>query len=299
MPITVPYKVLAKGYSITGDARSGLKATVPYLLAWGDALTFAAEILTAPSATVIGPVAWFAPLQFPVPIAGQTKPLYAQRFSIVPEGASNSAVPTKGLAPGEFFTKAVVTVEFETPAYPQTSGDDPNGFNQLDPSNPITACEQSVHIGGRMQTVKGRGYKYQTSGKPVPGDMAIPAGEVKLRLKFPRIPYLPWGLIAPYINKINQNPILQVNTGALLLEGMDTEETPGTDGSMQQSLVLEFAVNLVGIDDGSGLPVGTDWNKQPLNDGSGTWDYVVAASASTKFLFGYADFRNIFTKITF
>ena len=36
--ITVPYKILADGYEITGDVRNGLHATVPYLLAWTDAV---------------------------------------------------------------------------------------------------------------------------------------------------------------------------------------------------------------------------------------------------------------------
>ena len=299
MSITVPYKILAKGYEITGDARSGLKATVPYFVAWSDALTFAAEILTAPSASVIGPVTWFPPYQFPVQIAGATRPLYAQRFAITPVGASDTAVPTRGLAPGEFFTNAIVTVEFESPPYIQQSGDDPYNLNQLDPGNPITACEQSVHIGGRMQAVKGRGYKYETSGKPVPGDLAIPVAEAKLRLRFPRIPYLPWSLVAPYINKVNSSALLQANTGALLLEGMDTDVTPGSDGSLQQALVLEFAVNLVGFVDPTTTPVGTDWNKMPTNDGSGDWDRVVSSSNSSNYLFGYADFTQIFTKITF
>lgn len=300
--ITVPYRIMPKGYQLEGDVRSGLKATVPVLLAWSDAFTFLNEVLVSPSAIRAGLVSWNAPLQFPVPFGGRTPALYVQGFSCLPCGASGIPVPeggNAGLAPGEFYTNAIVTLRFESITSVQQAGDDPNGLNQLDPENPITACEQSVKLGGKMTTVKGRGYQYKTSGKPIPGDMAVPSTEAKLILKFPRIPYLPWQLVAPFVGKVNQAVIFGTAVGALLLDGMDTDVTPQPDGSIQQKLVLEFSVNLP-ADPGAGGSgaVGTDWNSVALNDGSGGWDLAVSASGGVPAI-GYVDFRQIFNAISF
>ena len=297
--ITVPYKILADGYRISGDVRSGLKATVRYFVSWSNALTFVNEVLVSPAATVVGLVSWNAPYQFPVQFGGLAPSLYVQAFDIQPCGASATPVPTGGLAPGEYYTFAIVTLQFESVLAIQQASDDPNNLNQLDPENPITACEQSVKLGGKMTTVKGRGYKYQTSGNPIPGDMAVPSTEARLILKFPRIPYLPWEFVAPYIGKVNQDVTLGCAKGALLLDGMDTDVTPSVNGTIQQKLVLEFAVNLPADPGGGGAgAVGTDWNSVPLNDGTGGWDLAVSTTGGVPPI-GYVDFRTIFNYIQF
>ncbi len=301
--ITVPYQIVPHDYEIEGDVRSGLRATVTCKLAWSDAITFVNEVLVAPQAERVGLITWNAPLQFPsigLTGANSTPPIYCQGFRIRPQGAGNAGTitPNGGLAPGEFFDTAFVTLRFESVTYINQTGDDPGFLNQLDPENPITACEQSVKLRGKMRSTKGRGYVYKTSGKPVLGDFAVPETEAILVLKFPRVPYLPWQLVAPYVGKANSQPMLGCATGALLLEGLDTDVTPGTNGTLQQKAVLEFAVNLPGSPQAGGYgAVGTDWNMQPINDGSGDWDYVVAASNTSITPLGYADFRNIFNSL--
>ena len=309
MAITVNYSIMPKGYRLSGDVRSGIKATVPCLLNWSDALTFVNEVLVAPSAVRYGLITWNAPLQFPAigfGATGKQPPIYCQGFDIQPLGAPppNSGYvlgPTAGLEPGDYFTKAVVTLQFESITYTQQSSDDPYNLNQLDPENPITACEQSVEMSGKVRSTKGKGWVYKTSGNPVPGDFPVPETEALLVLDFPRIPYLPWYWVAPYMGKANSYAMLGAAVGALILDGMTTRARPGTDGTMQQNVVLKFACNLpggaaAGDSDGS---VGTDWNMQPLNDGSGDWDYVVAKSNSSITPIQYADFRQIFNSISF
>lgn len=303
--ITVPYGIIPRGYRLSGDVRSGLKATVPCLVAWSNAITFVNQVLVAPSAERIGLISWNAPLQFPIAFGSRTPAMYVQAFDIVPTGVEPGITPqtswaNSGLGPGEFFSDAIVTLQFESVTYINQASDDPQNLNQLDPENPITACEQSVKLRPRMRSVKGRGYKYKTSGKPVPGDVAIPETEAILVLKFPRVPYLPWQQVAPYCGKVNTDPMLGCGAGALMLEGMDTEIRPQPDGSLGQCLVLEFSVNLPGDPDaGSYGAVGTDWNMQPVGDGSGGWDYVVDQATGSVTPIGYADFRQIFASLSF
>jgi hypothetical protein len=298
--VTVPFAFLARGYRLSGDTRSGLKATVPYLVAWADAFTFVNQVLVSPAAERIGLISWNAPLQFPVAFGGRTPAMYVQGFDVTPVGAGNEPGPTGGLAPGEYYTDAIVTLQFESVTYLNQASDDPYNLNQLDPANPITACEQSVKLRPRMRSTKGRGWKYKGSGKPVPGDMPVPETEAILVLKFPRVPYLPWELVAPFCGKVNQDPLLGCATGALMLEGLDTEIRPQPDGSLGQSAVLEFSVNLPADPNTGGAgAVGTDWNKQPTADGSGAWDYVVDQATGSVSPIGYADFRQIFASLSF
>ena len=286
--ITVPFKVLAKDYEIQGDVRTGYSASVPYLVAWDDAFTFADDVFGLSSADVIGPITWRAPYRFPVSVAA----LYAQRFTIRPCGANGEALgPYKGLAPGEFFSHAKITVEFETPSQSQLSTDDPGNRNQLDPDNPITMCTQEVRASGKMETRKSGSYIYDDDSKPVPGDFAVPVTESELVLTFPRVPYLPWQLVRPYINTINSFPVLGVGTGELLLVNMGTRVEPGPNG-LQQNVQLIFAV----------APVpGFDWNHLPKPDGTLQPVRIAAdaASGTPRRIYDESDFREIFNQISF
>jgi hypothetical protein len=281
---TVPFEVLTKGFEVSGDVRSGYKAIVPYLMAWEDAFTFADQVVGFPSATVIGAVTFRLPYLFP----GAQARIYCQRFRIEPCGADGTTpIPTRGLKPGEFFTHAKVTLEFETPPAIQQLSDDPYGLNQLDPANPIGNCEQSVKLGGKMQTYKGGNYKYESDGMPVNGDVAILIVEGKLVLRFPRIPYLAWQTVQPYVNKVNQFPVLGVDMGTLLLEGMDTEVRPAPNsqfGAIAQSITLEFAWQ------------NFDWNLFPRPDG--TLDFI-ALSGTGERPYEYMDFRVLLNQLAF
>jgi hypothetical protein len=299
--ITVPYKILAKGFSIKGDVRSGLHATVPYLIAYGDFITFVNEALASPSATHIGGIIWNAPLQFPEGFGGRTTALYCQAFDVQPAGPNGQPIVddpnNPGLAPGDFYQYAIVTLSFDTIPFIQGVEDDPGGLNQLDPENPITGCEQSVDIIGKMVTQQGSGYTYDFgsfAGKPVPGDIPLIQNEVKLVLRFPRVPYLPWQTVQPFVSKINSVPILNCAKGSLLLEGMGTVIAPTPNGGLGQNAVLKYAFN---PDPTGQSEQGMDWNSFPLPDGSGYSTITSKVGEMTPY--SYADFSAIFTELEF
>lgn len=298
MSLPTPYWILPDEYEKTGDIRSGLNATVGYLVPWANADAFAYAALAAPSANHIGGIIFQAPYKFPEPFAGRTTFLYCQGFKIKPYAPNGQTVTidtsNPGLAPGDFFQYAKVTLSFSTITFLNFEGDDPQGLNQLDPSNPITGCEQSVDINGKVITQAGSGYTYDSTGKPVQGDVGINVNEVKLMLRFPRVPYLPWQLVQPYVGKINSATTLGCGVGTLLLEGMTTVIGPQPDGTLGQNLALKFAFN---PDPTSTGTQGLDWNSFPLPDGSG-YSKITSVSGSKR-PYTYADFSAIFTDLEF
>jgi hypothetical protein len=172
-------------------------------------------------------------------------------------------------------------------------GDDTSGLNQLDPANPITACEQSIDIIGKMVTRDGSNYKYATSGNTVTDDVAIVMNEAKLVLSFPQVPYLPWQAVQPYVGKVNNSTILACGRGTLLLEGMGTKITPMPNGQFGQNATLKFAWN----PDPTGTSFqGMDWNNFPIR-GTGAFDIIVDGSGNNPYK--YAEFANIFLALEF
>src|SRR5215471_7554331 len=93
-------------YDISGDVRSGLKATVPFLVAWADSIKFATDMVASPKAVRTGSITWTRPDQFIVPFGGRVPNMYAQSFKIKPCGVrqdqtSGMWYPNYGLFPGE------------------------------------------------------------------------------------------------------------------------------------------------------------------------------------------------------
>jgi hypothetical protein len=284
---TVPYKVWSRGYNVSGDVRSGYRASVSYFMLWADAFTFADDIFGKTHAVTVGPITWQLPYKFPVTRA----PLYAQRFNIEPMGLDKGGNPitlNKGLSPGEYWTHALVTVEFETPTYIQQVQDDPQGQNQLDPSNPITMCEQSIKIASKTAKHSGGSWVFSDNTPYKGGDIGILVCESRLVLTFPRVPYMPWKLIRPFINKINDVPIMNCDRGTLMLIGMDTKIVQTNEGLGQQ-LQLEFADN----------GVGTDWNTLPKNGVPAMVHANGASNTDANRPYKYVDFSAIFYKLEF
>lgn len=282
---TVPYKVLYKGYQVSGDKRSGYTASVPYLVAWGDAFKFADDIFGVRTANVVGPIAYQIPYRFPVATAN----LYAARFNIEPCGHNGQPVGTfGGLAPGENFTHAMIKVEYVQFLETQQQQDDPNNMHQLDKDNPITKCKQAVRSVAKMETKKGGSYLFSGGATPLKGDVGVPVPEIQLELTFPDVPYLPWKFVKPYIGTVNLIAMLESVKGELLLEGMDTEVVPTKDGIAQQ-VVLKYAVGPYG-----------DWNKQPDDAGSQTLVYKKGTSDSdANRIYIYKDHRLIFDTVKY
>jgi len=251
---TVPYKVMSKGFQITGDLKGGYKAVVPYLVTWGNAYRFADDVFGLAYAGQVGPITWYTPWRYPYADAN----LYASSFTIDPCGNDGLPIPASaGLRPGDVFTHAIIKLTFATPSQTQSGRqDDPNKLHQLDPKNPLTMCEQSVKIGGKMQTKHSGSFLFP-GGTPLKGDTGVLVCEAKLELTFPRVPYLPWALVRPYIGTLNDIPILDCDRGSLLLEGMDTKVVQTNLGITQQ-VQLSFAWSSKGdwnlVDQPNGIP---------------------------------------------
>lgn len=281
---TVPFQVLSKGYTVRGSMRDGYKATVPFLVAWADAFTFVDQVMGATEPVDLGHVRLRLPWVFP---AAAPARLYAQEFDVEPCGQKGEPLaPYLGLRPGEFFSHARVTVQFETPALSNSFLDDPRGFQQLDPENPLTLCEQSLRMGGKLRTRRGSGYVF-TDGKALQGDVAVPEKEARLVLTFPRVPFLPWAIVQTFIGRLNDRPVLGCDTGTLIFEGADSRFTATTQGLQGQQLTLEFTWQE------------HDWNKIERPD-DGSFDFVYEkghAGDPDRRLFHYADFRDLFLTV--
>jgi hypothetical protein len=277
---TVPYKLLTEGLQIGGATGRGYEAQANFLVEWADAFTFADDIMGATSGGLTLPPDWEPPWRFPN--TGSAR-LYAQSFTISPCGADGQPEPpNKGLLPGEFFTHAKIAVRFGTPEMVQQTTDDPGGVMQLDPSNPITVCEQSVEMSGKMVTRKGSGYKYESDDTPVKGDFAVPETEARIVLTFPRVPRLPWKQVRPYLGKTNRTAIFDCEAHSLLLEGVGIQYAQASDGTLATRAQLSFAYN----------HDGRDWNALPRPDG--TYDIVYRAGDPSKGIFDDAEFREMF-----
>lgn len=285
MAITVEYSVLAQDYRISGDASSGYKATVPYVVAWEDAFSFVNQMLGRTTAAAVGPITYFLPYRLPT--TGGVS-LYAQGFEIEPCGASGGAIPNKGLIPGSdfFFTHAKVTIQFAQPETVfQDQGQDPQNLQQLDPDKPIPCCTQSVKSKGKIVTRKGGGYEFVSDSKPLAGDFGERVVESSLTLKFPKVPYMPWGLIRPYLNCVNDAEFLQCPRGTLLLEDLDTELELQTDGTLSQSVVLAFKHQVY------------DWNKFPRPDNGEL--ALVRIKGSSDYVYQYEDFQEVIDALSY
>lgn len=281
-------RILTKGVRFSGDVRTGLKAAVPYLLEWPNAFAFCNAIILPNTATHVGLITLNLPYRLPPAVCAT--PVYAQTFDVEPCGVRadltvTTDLPNRGLAPGEFFSHAIVRVGFEQLQWAFDGSEDPDGLNQLDPENPITFCEQSVKIGAKMVTRKGALYRYVSTGKAVVGDVGIMVPEAKLVLKFPRVPYLPWQLLVPYVGKVNSAAMLGCEAQTLLLEAPDTQAKQALNAPtpIEQAVTLEFAYDPVG------------WNKLPLPDG--TPDDVIRSGGGG--IYDTADFREIFDALSF
>jgi hypothetical protein len=285
-------QILAKdGIRVFGDVRSGIKATVKYLLTWANAYSFVNATIVQPTTTRVGLITYRAPYRLPAAVC--TTPVYAQSFDIQPVGLDASLnilteLPYQGMAAGEFYSHAIVTLGFEQLPFMWDGLDDPDNLNQLDPSNPILLCEQSVKFADRMETYPNLMFRYVSTGKPVKseGGIALPKTEADLVLRFPHVPYLPWQLLQPYLNTVNSAPIFLCNTGTLLFKPPETtakQSIGGAAAMIEQSVTITLRYNPDG------------WNYLPGPDG--TLDQVQRANGDG--IFAETDFRTLFEQLSF
>lgn len=268
------YKVLGTGYRISGGRETPLRAVVPYIVAWSDAFDFYNAVLgqTTAASQTVSAIVRTAGLAFPASPA-----LYAESAEIEPCGAHGGPIgSSQGLSPGEYFSHAKITVTFSTPTYDQ---DEADPARQIDPDNPITYCEQEVETSVRFDTEKASGWEFD-DGTSIPGPFAKRTIESRLVLTFPRVPFLPFKIIKPYIGTINSVAIFEHGVGELLLEDVRIKATNTNQGLASTSTQLVFAGQSY------------DWNKLRKKDG--TLALVRLKSDTSKRPFEYKDPRQIF-----
>jgi hypothetical protein len=267
------YRILYEGYRISGGRETPLRAVVPYIVAWSDAFAFYNTVLGQTSAATqsVASIVRTSGLAFPASPA-----LYAESAEIEPYGVGNPSGSTNGLSPGEYFAEAKITVTFSTPTYDQ---DEANPARQLDPDNPITYCEQEVDSSVRYDTEKASGWEFE-DGTNIPGPFVKPTTESKLVLTFPRVPFLPWKAVRPFTDKLNSIKIFDYEIGTLKLDGTKIKATNTNQGLASTSTQLVFS--------------GQDYDWNMLRKKDGTLALVRNKADTSKRMFAYADFRQIF-----
>jgi hypothetical protein len=276
---TVPYEILADGYEVVaGDG--GLRATVPCIVAWEDAFTFADDVMGYGTAVVVGPVSYSIPWKFPGAVNAK---LYASGCRVTPIGAKQDVLADgSGLVPGQYFKYAKVVVDFSTPSFTQDPSDDPANLNQLDPANPITYCEQSIESGGTMETRSKGGYEFADGDlTKVRHDLAVFVPESRLVLNFPRIPFLPWQRIQTYLGSLNDRVMFQCAIGTLLFEDARTKFSATNQGLQGQNFQMTLVYR------------GYHWNQVP-HPVSGVPTLVRRKGDTSKGLYEIKDWRPMF-----
>ena len=272
-------------------------------MAWADAFTFANQILIAPTATHVGGITWNAPWQLPVPFgSGPTPPVYAQSFSIKPCGASGGAIPNKGMLPGEFYTNAIVTVHFDSISYIQQTSDDPLALNQLDPANPITACEQSVEINGKIVTTKGASWLY-TSGsyseqkrQVARGSPVKPQrGQASLCIPARSLSALAARSALRRQGQQRHHTVVRQGLAALGRHGNQDHRHDQRRNWSIRRVEVRFQLPTGPHSNATG---GLDWNSFDFPDGSGT-SILNSSDGSGKTPYKYVNFSSIFTGLLF
>lgn len=284
-------KIFAKdGFRMSGDQRGGMKVTVKYRVPWENAYLFLNALVNPINQQVVGQITYSLPYRLPDTVSAT--PVYASGFDIQPMGVRDdltaaTVLPYQGMAAGEYYKYAAVTINFEQDTFTwDASKDDPNGQQQLDPQNPIPLCEQSVKYHTKMVTIKGHKYRYNGDGKAVVGDFATPTYGADLVFRFPHVPYQPWQLgLVNYLNKVNSVAMFMCAAQTLLFGPPDTtvkQSMLGSAVASEQSVTLTLKYNPDG------------WNKLPKADG--TLDDVVKAGGGS--IYGTADFRVLFAQLS-
>jgi hypothetical protein len=276
---SVPYEMLTDGFKVTSGP-NGFRAQVSFKVLWEHAFQFHDDVMGYSSAVVIGPLAINNPWQFP---GSSSARIYVSSCEITPfalEGGARSIAVAAGMAPGEFWSHARLDCTFETPTAAHSAADDPGGNKQLDPSNPIYGCEQSVRLGGKSVTRSKEDYVMAGDATKKPAeDLTVFIPEANLTLTYESVPFLAWRKYRPYVGTLNNATFLDCPTGTLMFEGADIQPNPSSRGTMAYSMTLNLAYSE------------EDWNKAP-HPVTGTYDFVQKATGGKK-LYNYMNFSGL------
>jgi hypothetical protein len=103
--------------------------------------------------------------------------------------------------------------------------------NQIDMSQPIIGCRQTIRGSAAMRLLPPGKLKFSTSGKVVEVDAGIPEGQSEIVLEFPRVPVLAHSLVKPYIGRVNTQAIFGHAAGQVLLDSVEWDHSASSDGT--------------------------------------------------------------------
>lgn len=238
---TVNWCVDSKRPPRLSSTENGPQLQANFVIAWADAFKFYNEVIGLGTVVGIGAPGASGPWRYPpeprmVAISCEIEP-----FSLPPGGPPDPGA-SKGLAAGEYWGKASASVTFGIPAaaVQDSSVDDPANQMQFDPANPITMCTQEVEVSNEFITLPEGTYKYKGTEVSVGSSVGRRLVNAVLTLKFPRVPYIPWGHLRSFLGTINSDAVLGCQRGTLLFEGFSTTQTAQSDGTRDKTLTLKF-----------------------------------------------------------
>jgi hypothetical protein len=253
---SVPYRFLFDPLPTFSGSGGSLSASATFEVLWTDREAFINQALgltTGSSGWPMPQIPWDCPFQ---PNSG----LLASSFSCVPHTVKDSISASDNTVAGHFLY-AHVQIGFERPKYDYST---PTVQNQIDVSNPILFCEQSIEFTGR--TLVREGYKLEYVGAPsgvVPvGPAFLTEVQSDIVLNFPFVPYIPWNYLEPFIGKTNDRVLFGKDPETIAFHGASLRQETMSDGTNKTSCVLRMSYN------------GAGWNTQ-LGTNGVLYDVVV------------------------
>ena len=246
---TVPWRYVFSQLPEVAGAGGSMSASAIFEVAIEDRNSFinsACGLTSGSSGWPLPQIPWDCPFQ---PNSG----LLCSGFRWTPFGVRDAISPTDNTVEGHF-QFAHVTLNFERPRYDY---DSPSPQNQIDITQPILFCEQSIETHTRTITVKG--YELEYVGAPASvapeGPVCKFAVQADYILTFPFVPYIPWNYLEPYHEKVNDRILFGKPAGTLRFSGASIKNEVQSNGVTRTSCVLKLSYNAIG------------WNKQLATNG--------------------------------
>jgi hypothetical protein len=217
------------------DLIAGPIAQKGFLCPWTSRLAVAQGILGLNTAVSLGTAITInTPLPYPdIPNA------YAHTISIQGVGS-----PTQG--PNQIqWPFAIISVNYQALhwSFAGINFGASDALIQIDPSTPLTYCEQRVKVSTTWITIPGTGLKFANGNKLSGRNVSIPLCQMDMQLTFMRVPYMPAQTIlnGVALAPLNSATFLGQQPGFMLFNGMDTETSNQTDGSKSENLTMSIS----------------------------------------------------------
>lgn len=198
--------------------------------------------------------------------------LYCRAAEVV-EGYGQPILNTNGLPNYTGGFKVRATYRMGTLDGQINPSDDPNNFNQIDPTTPLLWCTQEIDHETEVITVPNHSYKWST-GLIANIPIKVEIGLTIMKLTFHQLPYMPMGVARNLRGRINSKTFLGASKGTVRFRGATTIRDFSSDGTVVQKVAMTFVER------------DYDWNYY-LRPDSFTWDTINDGAGNHPFM--YAD----------